>query len=243
MAIVSPTEQFDTMRGKEARSDVSAWLGDAIYGINDGLGAIFGMIAGVAGYTANGHTILMSGLFGALASTLSMGAGAWLATKSENELMERAYVRARDTVRAHRGQALRRLSTRYEAKGFDARDARHIAEVIGRDDERFVQTLIQETEGHPASVKGNPWSSAMSGSISTFVGAIVPLLPFFFLTGTAALIVAAIVSIMAHFAVGASKSLVTVRSWWASGFEMMMAGVIVGVVSYLLGLLANAFFS
>ncbi|GEO27341.1 hypothetical protein AAC03nite_31260 [Alicyclobacillus acidoterrestris] len=124
---------------------------------------------------------------------------AWLATKSENELMEWTYVRARDAVRAHREQALCRLSALYEAKGFDSRDARHIAEVMGRDDENFVQTLMREIEGHPASAKGHPWSALMSGSISTFVGAIVPLLPVFFLTGTAALIAAAVVSIMAHF--------------------------------------------
>ncbi|GMA64555.1 hypothetical protein GCM10025859_49950 [Alicyclobacillus fastidiosus] len=57
--------------------------------------------------------------------------------------------------------------------------------------------------------------------------------------GTVALIIAAIVSILAHFVVGAAKSLVTVRSWWSSGLEMTMAGIIVGVVSYGLGLLGN----
>jgi VIT1/CCC1 family predicted Fe2+/Mn2+ transporter len=36
---------------------------------------------------------------------------------------------------------------------------------------------------------------------------------------------------------GAAKSIVTVRSWWRSGMEMMIVGVVVAVVTYGLGLL------
>src|SRR5579883_2076788 len=64
------------------------WLGDAIYGANDGLGAVFGIVSGVAGYTggAASNLVLISGLAGMLASALSMGSGAFLATKSEREV-------------------------------------------------------------------------------------------------------------------------------------------------------------
>jgi VIT1/CCC1 family predicted Fe2+/Mn2+ transporter len=56
------------------------------------------------------------------------------------------------------------------------------------------------------------------------------------MTGLSAVIVAFIVSIVAHFAVGAIKSLITIRSWWASGFEMTLVGVIEAAVTYGLGL-------
>ena len=36
--------------------------------------------------------------------------------------------------------------------------------------------------------------------------------------------------------IGAAKSLFTLRSWWASGFEMTLAGVIVGGATYAVGL-------
>ena len=55
-------------------------------------------------------------------------------------------------------------------------------------------------------------------------------------TGTAAIVAAAIVSLVAHFLVGAAKSLVTLRSWWSAGLEMTLAGVIVGGATYLIGL-------
>ncbi|WAH42673.1 VIT1/CCC1 transporter family protein [Alicyclobacillus fastidiosus] len=239
MATLSPAQRLDEVFGKEKQNNVEGWIGDAIYGVNDGLGAIFGIVAGVAGYTSNSHTILISGLFGALASTLSMGAGAWLATKSENELMETTLSRARKSIENEPTREIETLSLIYQVKGFNEKDANHIAQTIAKDDAMFLETIAQEKHGLHESGKGNPWSSAISGSISTFVGAIVPLLPFFFVHGTVALIIAAIVSILAHFVVGAAKSLVTVRSWWSSGLEMTMAGIIVGVVSYGLGLLGN----
>jgi VIT1/CCC1 family predicted Fe2+/Mn2+ transporter len=77
----------------------------------------------------------------------------------------------------------------------------------------------------------------LSASVSTGLGAIVPVLPYFFLTGTTAILVAFVVSLIGHFAVGAAKSLVTIRSWWASGLEMTLIGIIVGVVTYGVGYL------
>jgi predicted membrane protein (TIGR00267 family) len=82
----------------------------------------------------------------------------------------------------------------------------------------------------------NPVESALAAGISTGVGAIIPVLPFFWLLGDTAVILAAIVSLLAHFAVGAAKSLFTLRSWWTSGLEMTVAGVIVGGATYAIGL-------
>ena len=95
--------------------------------------------------------------------------------------------------------------------------------------------MLQEELGVSEEQFPNPWGSALSGSLSTAVGAIVPVIPFFFMQGLSAIIAAAIISIIAHFLVGAAKSLVTVRSWWQSGLEMTIVGVIEGVITYALG--------
>jgi vacuolar iron transporter family protein len=81
-----------------------------------------------------------------------------------------------------------------------------------------------------------PWVSAASGALSTAVGAFIPIIPFFFVSGIPAVVVGAIVSMLAHFAVGATKSLITIRSWWASGFEMTWIGAVEGVVTYIIGI-------
>ena len=71
----------------------------------------------------------------------------------------------------------------------------------------------------------------------TAAGAIIPVIPFFFMRGGPAIATAAAVSIVAHFAVGAAKALVTLRKWWSSGLEMTALGVIVGAITYVVGLL------
>ncbi|MCL6454085.1 MAG: VIT1/CCC1 transporter family protein [Alicyclobacillus sp.] len=218
------------------------WVGDAIYGVNDGLGAIFGIISGVAGFTANTQTVLVSGLFGALASTLSMGAGAWLATKSENEVMQTTFAEERAEIAEDPDHEVEELALLYQLKGFDPAESDRIAHQIAQDDEQFLKTMVQEEFGFHEANQGNPWKSAVFGGLSTLVGGVIPLIPFFFLQGWPALITAAVVSILAHFAVGAAKSLITVRGWLASGLEMTAVGVIVGLASYGLGMLASALF-
>ena len=76
-----------------------------------------------------------------------------------------------------------------------------------------------------------------SGGFSTLIGAFIPLIPFFFWSGMTAVIASFTLSLIAHFAVGAAKSIITVRAWWKSGMEMAVVGVIVAVVTYGLGLL------
>lgn len=235
---------FDTLRniwGRERfhKKGTGGWLGDAIYGVNDGLGAIFGIIAGVAGYTNNSHTVLISGFFGALASTLSMGAGAWLATKSEAELNERELHLERQEIEESPEHEQEELALLYELKGFTTGEAHDIADRIAKQPDTFLRVMAAEELGIHEDSAGSPWMSAITGSISTFVGGVVPLIPFFFMAGTPAMIGAAVISLIAHFAVGAAKSMVTARSWFASGLEMTMAGVIVGVVSYGIGLLGT----
>ena len=221
------------------KTNTSGWIGDAIYGVNDGLGAIFGIIAGVAGYTANSNTVLVSGLFGALASTLSMGAGAWLATKSETELRQNEIAHERREIIEEPEHEIEELSLLYQLKGFSEAESQQIAYRISQDTELFVRTMAHEELGFQDESAGSHWNSAVIGSLSTLVGGVVPLIPFFFTKGIVAMVAAAIVSIFAHFAVGAAKALVTARSWWASGFEMTLAGIIVGVVSYGLGILGT----
>src|SRR6266446_6383157 len=173
---VSPRTALDKILKRERwHGRGGSWVADAIYGANDGLGAVFGIVSGVAGATNNQqHYILISGLAGMLASTLSMGAGAYIAAQSE----------------------------------------------LGLSEHRFP----------------NQWTAATSAAVSTAIGAFVPIIPFFFIGGMTAVIISFGISLAAHFIVGALKSLITIRSWWASGLEMTWIGVIVAVVTYGLGL-------
>jgi VIT1/CCC1 family predicted Fe2+/Mn2+ transporter/rubrerythrin len=222
----------------EERPKAGGWIGDAIYGINDGLGAIFGIVSGVSGATlGDSHFVIIAGMVGMLASALSMGSGAYLAAKSEREIYEAEFEREREAVEFNEAEAREVLSLSYQIRGLPPDEADNFVDHLAKDKAQFVRTLAQERLNMTEEGLRKPLTSAISGALSTAVGATIPIAPFFFLSGYPAVVVAAIVSLMAHFAVGAAKSLITVRSWCASGLEMTVVGAVEGLVTYLLGIL------
>ncbi|MGB6827251.1 MAG: VIT1/CCC1 transporter family protein [Terracidiphilus sp.] len=231
---------LDEMLAKRnnGRKQPGAWIGDAIYGVNDGLGAIFGIVSGVSGATSgDSKYVLLAGLSGMIASALSMGSGAYLAAKSEREIYHAEIAREREAIRMNGPEARELLSLYYQMKGLPEADAIHMVNHIASDPEQLLRALASERLGTTEESLSNPMVSASSGALSTAVGAIIPVIPFFFMQGIPAVIAAAIVSLIAHFAVGAAKSLITVRSWWSSGLEMTVVGALEGAVTYGIGIL------
>jgi VIT1/CCC1 family predicted Fe2+/Mn2+ transporter/rubrerythrin len=237
-----PRTVLDTILKRERwHGRGGSWVADAIYGANDGLGAVFGIVSGVAGATNNEqHYVLISGLAGMLASTLSMGAGAYLAAKSEREVYEAEIAREKAEVEENPEEEIEEMSLFYQLQGFSPEESQRMAERLAQQPEQFVQAMAQSELGLSEHRFPNQWTSAVSAAISTAIGAFVPIVPFFFMGGLNAVIVSFGISLVAHFAVGALKSLITIRSWWASGLEMTWIGVIVAVVTYSLGLAFGA---
>ena len=237
---VDPKAVLDELLAKrnQGRKQAGSWIGDAIYGVNDGLGAIFGIVSGVSGATAgDSKYVLLAGLSGMIASALSMGSGAYLASKSEQEIYHAELEREREAIRMNGAEARELLALYYQVKGLPEEDAFHVVDHIARDPEQMLRALAGERLGASEEALSNPMVSATSGALSTAVGAIIPVIPFFFMQGVPAVITAAIVSLAAHFAVGAAKSLITVRSWWSSGMEMTVVGAVEGAVTYGIGIL------
>jgi VIT1/CCC1 family predicted Fe2+/Mn2+ transporter len=228
---VDPKAVLEELLAKRAqgRKQPGAWIGDAIYGVNDGLGAIFGIVSGVSGATAgDSKYVLLAGLSGMIAS---------LAAKSEREIYDAEMEREREAIRLNGPEARELLSLYYQVKGLPEADADHMVNHIANDPDQMLRALASERLGTSEEGLSNPMVSATSGALSTAIGALIPIVPFFFLSGVPAVIAAAVVSLIAHFAVGAAKSLITVRSWWASGTEMTVIGAVEGIVTYGIGIL------
>jgi VIT1/CCC1 family predicted Fe2+/Mn2+ transporter len=233
----SPTSRVERALGRESRPRGGAgWISGAIYGANDGLAAVFGIIAGVSAATGGSSFVLTAGLSGALASAISMATGAFLAERSEAEVGQASTARERQKIASHPEHEKEALSRAFQLKGMSEADAGTLADTLAHYPEVMLQVLTTETLGGVKTV-ARPTQAALAAGISTLLGAMVPVIPFFFSRGTMAIMAAAAVSLVAHFLVGAAKALVTLRSWWAAGLEMTLAGAIVGGVLYGLGLL------
>ncbi len=237
IAVPGARARLDRILGREKwHRTGTSWVSGAIYGANDGLAAVFGIVAGVSGATGGSSAVLTAGLAGAIASALSMATGAFLAERSEVEMADANLERERQEIAEHPEEEKEELSLFYQLKGIDAQTADQLAEQLALRPDALLAALATEEFGISPHASGDPAQAALTAGISTGLGAIIPVIPFMITTGTAAIVAAAVVSLAAHFLVGAAKSLVTLRSWWAAGLEMTLAGVIVGGATYLIGL-------
>ncbi len=236
----SPIQRkLDRLLGREKwHVTAGGWIGQAIYGANDGLGAAFGVVSGVAGATAaDAKFVLLAGVTTAIASALSMGSGAYLATKSEREVYEAEIERERREIAEHPQEELEEMELFYQLKGFSQAESKKMAAKLAEQPEHFLKTLTHEELGLSERSFPNPWRATISATASTAVGAFIPVLPFFVMNGTSALIASFVISTIAHFAVGAAKVIVTGRSWFKSGMEMTFIGLGEAVITYGIGLL------
>jgi vacuolar iron transporter family protein len=237
LAIPGARARLDRIVGREKwHRTGGGWISGAIYGANDGLAAVFGIVAGVSGATGGSSSVLTAGLAGAIASALSMATGAFLAERSEAEVHAANIERERQEIAEHPEEEKEELSLFYQLKGIDEKTADELAERMSQHPDAMLQALAVEEFGSAGGGEGAAAQAALAAGVSTGLGAIVPVIPFMVTTGTGAILAAAVVSLIAHFLVGAAKSLVTLRSWWSAGLEMTLAGVIVGGATYVVGL-------
>ena len=215
------------------------WIGQAVYGANDGLGAVFGIVTGMAGYTGGSHVVWVAGVAGTLASALSMGSGAYLARKSEREVYEAELERERREIEENPEEEKQELELFYQLKGFTPEESAMMAQRLTENPDQFLKTLAHEELGLSASSFPNPIKEALSATAATAAGGIIPVIPFMFFFGQAAIILSLVISTLAHFLVGVLKTIVTGRSWWRSGLEMTLVGLLTAAIAYGVGVLLS----
>ena len=143
----------------KGHAQAAGWVGDAIYGVNDGLGSIFGIVSGVSGATlGNSHFVLIAGVAGMVASAFSMGSGAYLAAKSEREIFEAEFARERDALEDNEAEAREVLSLSYQIRGLPEEDAERFVDHLARDKEQFIRALARERLKTTEEGLSKPWS-------------------------------------------------------------------------------------
>jgi predicted membrane protein (TIGR00267 family) len=209
-------------------------LRSIVYGFNDGLTANFGLVAGVVGANLGAHVVIVTGVAGAIADALSMGSSGYLAAKSEAEVQAHQIEMERQEMRLMPDLEQEELALIYEAKGVPRESARELAKSMMLDPGRALETQVREELNiHPAELA--PLKDGLVTGTATAVGAIIPILPFLLMEHGSAVWVSLAISMAAHFAIGAARSLFTGRGLWVSGRDMFLVGFGVAAVGYLIG--------
>jgi VIT1/CCC1 family predicted Fe2+/Mn2+ transporter len=216
------------------RTQSGGFLRNVVYGFNDGLTANFGLVAGVIGAQVAPHVVLITGVAGAIADALSMGASGYLAAKSEQEVYAHEIATEREEIRLMPEVEEDELALVYEAKGIDAGRARQMAAEVMRDPARALEEKVKE-ELKIGEAHATPFREGWITGTATAVGAFIPAAPFLVFDGALAVWTAFAVAMASHFGVGAARSFFTGRGLFRSGIDMFIVGLGVGGVGYVVG--------
>lgn len=208
----------------------------AVLGANDGLVSNFSLVMGVAGAEMANQAILLTGLAGLLAGAISMALGEWISVQSSRELYQKQIATEREEIEQSPQEEAEELALIYQARGLDEAPARKLAQQIMSNRETALEALSRDELGiDPEELGGSAWEAAITSFLLFALGAIIPVIPYLFLSGFTAVAVSALFSAAGLFIIGAAITLFTGRSIWSSGLRQVVFGLTAALVTYLIG--------
>jgi vacuolar iron transporter family protein len=213
----------------------------AVLGANDGLTSNLALIMGVAGAQFKSAVILITGLTGLLAGAFSMAIGEWVSVQSARELYQRQVQTEANEIRSVPDEEQEELALIYEAKGLPQREAEQVAERLMIDEKGALDAMVREELGlDPSTLGGSPYSAGGSSFVLFALGAIIPLISYFFVSGMAGVVAAIVSAALGLFVIGVLISLLTGRSALYAGTRQLVFGLLAAGVTFGLGHLIGA---
>ncbi|MBI1211341.1 MAG: rubrerythrin family protein [Alphaproteobacteria bacterium] len=213
----------------------------AVLGANDGLVSNMSLVMGVAGAALDSHTILLTGIAGLIAGACSMALGEWLSVNSSREMFEHQIALEAEELANSPEEERNELVLIYRAKGLPEDQAKALADKLMSDQSSALDTLAREELGiNPEDLGGSAWTAAGTSFLLFAIGAIIPVAPFFVLTGGSAIVASIVCSALGLFGIGIVTSLFTARSALYSGVRQFVIGLVAAGITYGIGKLAGA---
>jgi vacuolar iron transporter family protein len=208
----------------------------AVLGVDDGLVSNLSLVMGVAGAALPGRAILITGIAGLLAGAISMALGEWLSVQSSRELYAHQIGIEKTEIMNAPEEEAEELALIYQARGIEEGQAQHLANQIIQDQAGALETLAREELSiNPEELGGSAWEAAITSFVMFAIGAIIPVSPFIFLTGTLAVALSIGLSMVGMFIIGGGITLFTGRSVLYSGSRQVIFGLLAAAVTYLVG--------
>jgi VIT1/CCC1 family predicted Fe2+/Mn2+ transporter len=208
----------------------------AVLGANDGLVSNLSLVMGVAGAALSNQSILITGLAGLLAGASSMALGEWLSVQSSRELYANQIKIEREEIESAPEEEMEELALIYQSRGLSIEQSHLLASQIMSNHETAIDTLAKEELNiDPSELGGSAWEAAITSFILFSLGAIVPVAPYMFTSGTTALLFSIGLSALALFGIGAAITLFTGRTVLYSGFRMVVFGLVAAAITFGIG--------
>lgn len=212
----------------------------AVFGVSDGLVSNVSLILGMAGADSSQGLVRIAGLAGLVAGAVSMAAGEYVSMQAQRELLERELAIERHELATNPQRETAELAAIYRSRGVDGDLAREMAEGIMEDPERALEVHAREEMGIDPGDLGDPIGAAVSSFVAFSVGAMLPLLPWFFGGGAAAVVASVVLGLVGALAVGVALGVATGRSKTRAATRQVVIAAGAAAITYVIGAAVGA---
>lgn len=235
-----PTQEAFTLHKQQEKHNLENPLRDIILGGQDGLVNALGIILGISAATADVRILIATVLAATCAESLSMGAVAYTSALAEKDHYESERKKAQKEIEEEPEMEQEEIRQIYEKKGFNGKVLEEIVDTISSNKKIWLDLMMaEELHLEPINTK-DVLKSSVIVTITTAIGHVIPLLPFFFFIHQTGLVVSVIISAITLFVVGVYQAITLTGSWWKSGLRMVLIGIGAAFIGYLIATLFHA---
>ncbi len=211
----------------------------AVFGMSDGLTSNVLLVIGFAGSGLNASVVRLAGIAGAIAGAVSMAAGEWISISAQNELVLREVDVERRELHVNTDSERNELAAMYEGHGMEPDTAAMAASDVMRDQSRALAVHAREELGVDPDDLPSPWLASVLSFACFIVGALLPVIPWFIGSGTAATVASVLIGTLAATALGWTIGRFAERNRLQSAVRQVVIMLAACVVTYSIGKLLD----
>ncbi|MBV9121505.1 MAG: VIT1/CCC1 transporter family protein, partial [Chloroflexi bacterium] len=208
---------------------------EVVFGMQDGLLTTLGVVTSVVGATSNNGTVLVAGFAEAVAGALAMAAGEYQASKAQQELHAAEIAKERRELVEKPEEEHHELRAIFQREGLSRGSAEAVTDLLSEHPELLFRTHVEKELGLRVEEFQSPARNAAVMGVSFILAALVPILPYVFLSARMALAVSVGLTALALFCIGVGKARISHRAYLRAGLEVVAIGLAAAAVTFALG--------
>ncbi|MFA5083792.1 MAG: VIT1/CCC1 transporter family protein [Candidatus Paceibacterota bacterium] len=221
------------------KSGIVPFIREIVFGFEDGMISTLGVLVGIAVGTNDHFVIILSGFVIIIVESISMGAGSYLSVKSAREVAERELKEEKTEIKEYPETEKKELTEIYIKDGWPPDLSKEMASAASKNKSLFIQEMAyRELHIHPEKLE-KPMLGGIFMFFSYIIGGVVPLLPYFVLPVSSALVFSVVITSVGLFSLGCITTKFTKRPWLKAGLEMFFVAGSAALIGYIVGATAN----
>jgi vacuolar iron transporter family protein len=165
---------MQAVKNERHRTGRIGWLRAAVLGANDGIVSTSSLVLGVAAAHATHSNVLVAGVAGLVAGSMSMAAGEYVSVHSQADTEDAELNLERAELKANDQGEREELTAIYVARGLEPSLAKQVAEQLMAHD--ALGAHARDELGISDTFRARPIQAAFASAGSFAVGAAMPLL-------------------------------------------------------------------